>query len=148
MSRYKSDDIELLLPSFREAVRSVMSDMVALGFQPVLFDGMRTHAEALHNAAKGTGIKDSMHEYGVAADVICDVHGWQCRAKGCKFYTKLGASAEARKLLWGGRFTNVDQPHMQGVSIAQQKLIRALGKDTSTVTARDAEVVKFLRRHV
>src|SRR4051812_1339169 len=101
MSRYKQDDIALLLPSFQPEVQFILDDMKRQGFKPVLFDGFRTPAEALRNAAKGTGKANSPHLYGVAADVICDDHGWACADKRCKFYVKLVATVRARGLVTG-----------------------------------------------
>lgn len=125
MSRYKSDDITLLPSAMQSRVQTLMDRMTAQGFKPVLFDGMRTSAEAAKNAAKGTGIKHSMHELGLASDVICDEHGWTCAQHGCKFYTKLGAEAKALELVWGGYFPSVDQPHVQAVLVADQDEARA-----------------------
>jgi D-alanyl-D-alanine carboxypeptidase len=144
VTRYKSDDIELLLPTFRERVRKLMARMVELGFAPVLFDGVRTLQEAQANAAKGTGIAKSVHCYGAAADIVCGFHGWACAAKRCKFYRNLGREAEALGLLWGGRFPSVDQPHVQGVAISQQNDLRKLGMDAASAAARDALVSSYL----
>lgn len=137
MGRYRSDDIELLLPTFREKVRELMLRMGELGFEPVLFDGLRTQAEAAKNAAKGVGIADSVHCYGAAADLICNTHGWDCVKAKCKFYTALGREAEALGFVWGGRFTRVDLPHVQGITVAQQRRMRALGTDVVSGLARD-----------
>jgi hypothetical protein len=117
--------------------------MVAAGYKPVLFDGLRTQAEAIRNATKGTGIKDSIHCYGAAADLICEDHGWACRAAKCKFFTVLGREAEKLKMVWGGRFTKVDQPHVQGISIGQQAKMRKLGIGPESEAARDELVKAF-----
>jgi hypothetical protein len=151
MSRYKEDDINLLLPSFIPEVQAVLDSMRSQGFKPVLFDGLRTPAEALKNAAKGTGKSNSPHLYGVAADVICDEHGWSCAQKKCKFFTKLVATVRARGLVTGedfhgpGGVRKVDQPHFQAVLPATEAKLHALGMGPESVPARDALVQAFLK---
>lgn len=140
MAKYRSDDINLLLPTWREKVRELMVRMGELGFKPVLFDGLRTAEEALKNAAKGTGIANSMHLYGCAADLICDVHGWSCHAAGCNFYRVLGAEAEAMGMVWGHRIKPGDYPHVQGVAKAKQNAMRAFGVGPEHAGERDAMV--------
>lgn len=140
MGKYKPDDISLLLPSLREPVRELTVRMGELGFVCVLFDTLRTPGQAAKNAAKGSGKADSMHCYGAAADLICDVHGWDCHVAGCKFYETLGEQAEALGLVWGGRWHRVDLDHVQGVSIAQQAAMRALGMGDEHAAQRDALV--------
>jgi hypothetical protein len=148
MSKYREDDIKLLLPSMQAKVGKLIARMVELKYQPILFDGYRTATESARNAAKGTGIKQSMHEYGCAADVICDEHGWNCRQKKCKFYTVLGREANALGLYWGGDFSSVDQPHVQGIPAIPriQNVMRALGTAPESLAARDAMVVKYLKK--
>lgn len=127
MTRYKADDIELLVPSFRPVVRRLLDALTARGFSPVPRDTLRTPAEALANAQKGVGIANSMHCYGVAVDVICGAHGWSCRERGCPFFTALGEEAEKLGLTWGGRWRRRDFPHVQAIPVADQGRIRKLG---------------------
>lgn len=143
---YKEDDISKALPAWQDFINGVKGDMSKAGFEAIAFDVVRTAEEAERNAAKGTGIKDSMHGYECATDFICAKHGWQCKAKKCRFFEVLGVVIEKRGGLWGGRFPKVDQPHSQGVSIAMQKEMRALGKGPEARTKRNALVVKFLGR--
>ena len=131
---YKADDINQLLPSFRAVVQELLNRMGELGFQPVLHDGLRTAAEAAANAQTGKGIKDSMHLYGCAADIICDLHGWDCHRHGCDFYNVLGREAEALKLTWGRHFSRSDDCHVQAIPVKMQDKIRA----ARDATARDA----------
>lgn len=140
MTRYRSDDLTLLLPSFERKARLVLSGMDARGFEPVPFDTVRTAAEAAKFFARGVGSKDSMHLYGVACDVICDLHGWSCSAHGCKFFSVLGEVVEGLGLVWGGRWKRHDLPHFQGVSVADQPILRAI-KDPAE---RDAFVAARL----
>lgn len=146
MAKFKADDPALLLPTWRITTELIQEDLAKAGFESVLRDGWRAVAEAASNAARGVGIADSMHCYGCASDLICAKHGWQCGAKKCRFFVALGRAAEARKALWGGRFTRVDQPHIQGVSIALQAAMRRLGGGPESLAARDALVARWLAR--
>jgi len=139
MTLYKSDDINLLLPSFRERVKWVMSEMKDIhGHGPVLKDGLRTTVEALQNSKKGSGIVDSMHCYGCAADIICGQHGWSCAMHDCRFYFLLGEVAEAYGLVWGGRWVRKDMPHVQGIPVRWQDRMRVLGMAKARVRERNA----------
>lgn len=140
MSRYRADDVGLLLPAFRERVELLLQRMEGLSYHPIPRDTLRTPEQAAKNAAKGTGIKDSMHCYGVAADIICDDHGWMCESRGCRFFQDLGTQAEALGLTWGGRWPRRDMPHVQGVKLADQNALRRLKPEE-----RDAFVRSRLR---
>ncbi len=132
MSRYPSDDVDLLLPSFAIVVRRLLDAMRARGFDPVPFDTLRTPKEAAKFATKGVGSRNSMHLYGAACDVICGAHGWDCREHKCLFFGTLGSEAEALGLTWGGRFRDrtgrkrFDGPHVQACTVAQQGAVRAI----------------------
>lgn len=145
MSRYKADDINLLLPSFIPYVAEVLARLKAAGFSPVLFDTLRTPVEALRNAQKGTGSLNSIHMYGAAADVICGEHGWSCAQAKCKFFERVGVEVEALGLVWGGRFSRADKPHFQCVPLKHQAAFRALGHDERHAAARDKAIRQWLR---
>lgn len=147
--KYRSDDIDLLLPSLRPVVRTIQAELVEEGFDPIPFDTARTLEEAARNAAKGTGIADSIHIYGCAVDFICGKHGWSCRAHRCKFFTRLAAAYRRHGLAAGADFRpKVDPPHGQGVAAtrAAQDAVRKLGAGPESVEARDALVRAFLSR--
>jgi hypothetical protein len=157
--KFKADDISLLLPAFRERIETVTARMRARGFSPLLKDGLRTPKEALKNAANKTGIVQSMHLYGCAADIICSVHGWDCDgAKGKKdgthhgFYEALGEEYKRSGIVWGGDWNgngvadahDNDRVHGQGVpaTAAAQNAMRALGTTAKSAAARNALVIK------
>lgn len=146
--KYKSDDIELLLPSFKPVIVELMKRMAVRGFTCIPFDTARTEEEAERNARRGRGIENSIHIYGAACDLICAEHGWQCSSQKprCGFFQALGAEAEALGLLWGGRFKRVDMPHVQAISIKQQDNMRKLGHKPDSVEARDKLVRTFLKQ--
>lgn len=126
MSKFKADDVGLLLPCFQPVVRELLRRMVMLGYEPVPRDTLRTPEEALRNAEKGVGIIDSIHCHGAAVDIICGVHGWDCAKHGCDFYAILGREAHGRGLVWGGSWPKRDLPHVQAVTVREQSELRAL----------------------
>jgi hypothetical protein len=142
VSRYKADDVGLLLPSFQPVIRELLRRMEMLGYEPVPFDTLRTAEEALRNAQRGSGIVDSIHRHGAACDIICGVHGWSCAQHGCDFYNVLGREAHGRGLVWGGSWPKRDLPHVQAITVAEQKQLRAL----ETWEEKDAFVAARLRR--
>lgn len=143
MAKFKSDDVELLLPSFRGVYKKLLARMIELGYDPIPFDTARTPEEAEHNAAKGVGIANSIHIWGCAADTICGKHGWQCAAKKCLFFKVLRREGLALGLYRG---PEGDAPHLQGVpaTAAAQDAIRRLGAGADSVAARDALVRRWL----
>lgn len=143
---YKQDDISLLLPTFRASVEGVIRRVRSAGHNPCLFDTLRTVEEAKRNAARGKGIVRSMHLYGAAADVICNIHGWDCAKNKCEFYRVLADAVAAEKLVHGKYFTRVDEPHMQGIRVAHQDEMRLLGVEPESAFARDVLVQRFLAR--
>lgn len=144
---YKEDDINLLLPSFKARVECVLKEMKARGFQPCLRDTRRTKLEAERNAAKGTGIVDSIHCYDAAADIICNVHGWDCTKFKCNFFLILPQVAELAGCYSGVRFTKVDAPHFQAIPVGKQNELRALGNSEASRSSRDAVCLKYLKRN-
>jgi D-alanyl-D-alanine carboxypeptidase len=146
VSRYKSDDVELLLPAFRVAVKLLVQKMVAWGFRPIVFDTLRTADESAFNARRGTGKANSIHQFGCAADLICDEHGWSCADHGCDYFDVLGREAKSLKLVWGGDWPRRDMPHTQGISVAMQPAMRALGTWPVSAAARNQLVIDFLSR--
>lgn len=140
---YRSDDINLLLPTFQPVARQVLDNMRKLGYDPCPFDTLRTPAEAAKLFARGVGSRNSIHLYGAAMDVICNRHGWDCHAHGCKFFADYGRVVEDLGLVWGGRWkTRVDLPHCQAVAVKDQAAFRAL----PGFNARNAFVAEWLAR--
>lgn len=134
MTRYKADDISLLVPAFRERVEELLASMTRLGFDPIVRDGFRTQEEAKANAAKGVGIADSMHCYGIAADIISGSRGWLHPT----FFAALGHQAKAFDLVWGGDWPRRDLPHVQAVPLRLQAAIRKMPRN---------QIDGFLRVH-
>lgn len=126
MITHDRDDIALLLPCFQPYVRYVKQALVERGFHPVVWDTLRTQAEANANAKRGTGSKNSMHMHGVAVDFICGEHMWGCQAEGCGFFEALQEIGKALGLVCVHIKGHIDWPHLQCVSVADQNAVRRL----------------------
>lgn len=137
------DDPATLLEPVRERVVALDGRMKALGHESLIWECLRSFERAAMNARKGTGIKDSIHCYGGAADLVCRTHMWSCKQHGCDFYETLGEQAEKCGLYWGGRFKKYDGPHVQAVppTVKAQNELR----QAKTHEERKAVVRKYLR---
>ncbi len=106
-----------LLPGFARKVEQLFRAMRARGFDPILWEGMRSVARAKELAAKGTGIADSMHSYGAAVDIVDRTLLWDAPKA---FWAALGEEAQKLGLTWGGTFSDPDKPHVQAITFRQQ----------------------------
>lgn len=124
-SKYKPASLLDLLPAFRLKIGTLLANLTMAGHDPIPISTGRTPIQANANVLAGTGIKDSMHLYGLAADIISATKGWSDP----EFFDALGLEAERLGLTWGGRFKNRpggDRPHVQAIPVAAQNAIRAL----------------------
>lgn len=123
-------DPGLLQPAFWERLAPVLKALRGQGFKPYLFETMRSTDRALELVAKGKSKAKgglSMHCFGLAADVICYEHQWDCARNHCAFFTTYGTAVEDAGLVWGGRWpTIVDLPHCQAVQIKHQNAVRKM----------------------
>lgn len=137
---FAAADLSRLLPAFQPLASQLLEALRERDFSPVPRSTARTAAQAAANARVGTGIRNSLHLYGAAVDVICGEHGWSCRTHGCAFFEALGEVAESLGLVWGGRWhrkgRGPDMPHVQCVALHDQDAFRAL----ATAEERDAFV--------
>lgn len=107
-----SRDPYRLVPAFADQLEKLFQRMRALGFDPLLYEAWRSPARAKELATKGTGIVDSMHIYGGAADIVSAKNLWSDPT----FFKALGREAKALGLTWGGDFSDgADMPHIQAV---------------------------------
>ena len=128
--------VDLLVPAFREKLQSTLIHLVGQGFSPRVHETLRSRerAQALVLAGKSRARPGlSMHCFGVAADVICRDHQWDCRRHFCRFFQTLGDCAEDNGLTWGGNWDRDrkpgekgedDLPHVQLPELRHQDLIR------------------------
>lgn len=122
-NKYKSDNINLLLPSFRDKVLVLLMRMSDLGFDAIPFDTLRSQKQVDKNVEKGTGIKNSLHLTGAAVDIISASKGWN---PGSKFWNALQNEAEKIGLTSGAKFTKIDKPHVQAIPVKLQAQYRKL----------------------
>lgn len=136
----KPDDLDGLVPSFRQKVELLLAIMRRRGFNPVVVDGKRTQDEANANQAKGTGSKNSMHMWGVAADFADRDTAWAED----KFFDTLGMEAKRLGLCWGGDWKKPDRPHVQAIpaTTSAQGQVRLCDRDD--VVAVDTIVRGYL----
>lgn len=127
MSRRLSD-LGLLVPSFRERVEAVLKAVRGQGYKPLVWETLRSRERAVELVLRGKSKAKgglSMHCYGVAVDVVCLDHKWDCRRHHCGFFEALGVQAEDLGLTWGGRWPKlVDMPHLQVCPLRLQDKIR------------------------
>ncbi len=124
------DDLELLQPTFRGKVRTLIRRMNDRGFDAHVFETWRSRARNKVLSERGTGISPNadgsipigMHELGLAVDVVSRSKLW---SPGQAFWTALGAEAKALGLNWGGTWSDPDMPHVQAVPPAKQNEMRA-----------------------
>ncbi|HEY3499309.1 MAG TPA: M15 family metallopeptidase [Polyangiaceae bacterium] len=136
-------DVSVLLAPFRARVIALEGRMKALGFDPVIHETYRSPERAAMLARKGTGIKSSMHTFGVAVDFICGAHRWDCQKHGCDFFETYTEQAERCGLYAGGRWKKKDWPHCQGIP-ATAKVQDAM-RACKTHEEREALLLKHLR---
>lgn len=142
--KYKSDDINLLLPAFRDKIQLLLSNLQEEGFDPILIDTARTQKEADENAKKGTGISKSLHIYGAASDIISASKG----RKDNKFNAaliigskKLGLTSGANKKYGGDFPSKHDVAHVQAIPVKLQPAFRSL----TSVNARNMFISEYYK---
>lgn len=119
------DDIDMLVRPFGERVTTLLCRLVALGHSPLLWETYRSRERAAMLAKKGTGTVDSMHCYGLAADIICRGHKWDCAKHGCGFFKALEEQAAECGLVSGAKWRMRDLPHVQAIPVSLQAAIRS-----------------------
>lgn len=125
-------DMALLLPAFRARVESVLAAMRAQGFDPLVWETYRSPERAAVLARQGTGITRSIHCYGLAVDVVSESKLWSA---GPRFWLALRTAAEAHGLVSGAAWRRVDLPHIQGVPVRLQELVRSQTQDENIALA-------------
>ncbi len=108
----RCDDLEALIPAFRERVIEVVVDLEGQGFDPMVWETYRSAERIRILAARGTGSMHSFHRLRCAADIISRSKMWRA---GKPFWLALERAAEARGLTHGAGATRVDLPHIQAV---------------------------------
>lgn len=116
-----SRDLTQLAPKFRDALLLGLHDCWRAGFDPVVYEAVRSNEVqqayyALGRTAPGQIVtyaadaRWSWHFYGLAVDVISRARGWSTTNTWRAEVTRL---LTARGLDWGGAWTRPDLPHYQ-----------------------------------
>jgi peptidoglycan L-alanyl-D-glutamate endopeptidase CwlK len=130
-SGLKNRDWKKLDAGFARVLRAVFRDMEERGHSPLLNEGWRSQERARTLGEAGSGIPDSMHCYGLAADVIPSDGDYTDE----KFFRELGEVAEAHGLTWGGRWKSVDATHVQAIPVAAQAELRREARTLGAMAA-------------
>ncbi len=115
-------DPSKLLPSFAAKIDLLIRRMRAEGYDPMFWEGYRSPERAAALERIGSGIRNSIHIYGAAADIVDRKKLWSNPA----FFAALGRNAKAIGLTWGGDWKRGDKPHVQGLAVSAQSAFRAL----------------------
>ncbi len=116
-------DPQKLLPGFADKLNRLFIRMRARGFQPYLWEGYRSPQRAAELAAKGTGIRFSMHTLGAAGDIVDANALWGASPA---FWRALCQEADRLGLTWGGAWISSDRPHVQALTVSDQVAFRAM----------------------
>lgn len=112
-----------LAPRFALRLTSALNNMKTAGWDPVIFETLRTDARQKYLYGFGRNYDDgrgrvtasrdgneSWHFYGLAADIISASKDWGAPPS---FWTALGEHVRAIGLHWGGNWRRPDLPHVQ-----------------------------------
>lgn len=110
-------------PAFALKVKNVLAAMQTKGFDPIVFEALRSAERSVwlygfgRDYDDGRGVvtqilptQHSWHFFGLAADIISKSKEWNAPAA---FWTALRACAEAEDLVSGQQFSRPDGPHVQ-----------------------------------
>ena len=130
-----TNDLQLLLPSFRVLVEDLVARMRERGFDPKVHETYRSPERAkllvLQGRSRARGL--SLHCFGAAADIISKSRGYEWP----EFFRALGDEAKSLGLTWGGDWDSDpntpnrfdDRPHVQAIPVRLQDAFRALQTD-------------------
>ena len=119
----RQSSLAVVAPAFRVKVERVCAALMAKGYDPLVFETLRTkeRSDWLYGFGRdyddGRGVvthiapdQHSWHFYGLAADIISASRGWNAADA---FWTDLPLAAEAEGLASGARWASQDKPHVQ-----------------------------------
>ena len=98
-------------------VVSILKELAGKGYKPMVAEGLRTKEQQAVKVKMGySKTMNSMHLYGLAADIVDRRWGWGGEASNQNhpFWKALGAAAHGQGLVWGGDWKKfVDVAHVQ-----------------------------------
>ncbi len=122
----KRDPSELL-PWFAARVDKVFRALRADGYDPLLWEALRTQARARKLSKRGTGIANSIHCYRGAVDIVdgSDSTPWTEVPKGFWAAVQKHAEANGLHVLRNRKGRRIDFPHVQCIAQKDQRKFRA-----------------------
>jgi precorrin-6B methylase 1 len=108
-----------LIPAMQPKARAVLRDLEGKGWEPIVVEAQRSKAQAILNALKGVGIKNSKHCVGKALDVVDARWYWKIAPDLlAKYRAHIMSSAAAHGLVSGATWTrtygaNGDWAHLE-----------------------------------
>jgi hypothetical protein len=114
-------NLALLEPTFMERVIELIKRMEAREFDATVWETLRTRERAQMLAESGTGIVDSMHCYGVAADIISKSKLWDAPKE---FWDGMTEESEDLGLVRVYQHGHLDGPHVQAIDVHEEGFIR------------------------
>jgi hypothetical protein len=118
----RQHDLSACAPRFAAAVTEVLAALTAEGFDPVVYEAMRSDARQTWLYGFGRDYDDGRgivthaqttahgwHGSGLAADIISAAHGWDSRS----FFDALAATVATHELTSGSFWQMQDRPHVQ-----------------------------------
>lgn len=144
MHEHIDNSLDSLDPTFRASVDVLLQRLQQRGLGPLVFETHRSFERAAELSKTGTGVRRSMHCYGLAVDIIDRELHWDAPDD---FWSALGAEAHILGLTWGGDWRREghyrahdeqflkplwdwpedegrDKPHVQAVPISLQRHVR------------------------
>jgi hypothetical protein len=127
-------------PLFRAAIMRVLAAVRAAGFDPVVYESLRSGERQRYlygfgrqydepgdprgRVTNSSDFDETWHGFGLAVDIISESLKWSA---GEPFWRALGAAARDEGLVWGGDWpTFKDRPHVQwGAPMRQSPSPRA-----------------------
>lgn len=110
-------DTKFLVPAYWAKLQPALAELEAQGYAYIIWETLRSRRRALEMVAdkksKARG-GFSMHCLGLACDVVCKLHKWDCHKHGCGFYQAYGAIVEKHGLVWGGNWDRDDRAGEEG----------------------------------
>jgi hypothetical protein len=127
-SEHLVSSLELLEPNFRQKIERLIIAAAAQGHKLMVYETFRSQArqEQLYKEKKTELRTKGVHHYGLAADIVFDVHG-EPRWPSAEHFSILEPLARAQDLIWGGNWGRpprphsfVDPDHLQWCSVEQE----------------------------
>ena len=106
------EDYNTLYPEMQEKVFKIVQMMEAQGFKPLIRNGIRSKAQSAANAAAGSGASNSLHNYGLAADIVDAGSPNNNNGASKGFFQALQNAANKVGLRSGMGFSKLDRPHV------------------------------------